>query len=328
MAGGAGKAGGGLGETIRSIGMALASLGPEAPMIIAGAAAIGGSITLIGAGIAGAVWLMGAALPKFAEGLEPFGRIDGVNLIKVAGGIAALGASMVAFAGMSVLSGLASVGSGILNFFSGGGVIGQITSALDKLKPRLADLSSVGTALQSFNQGLKEVSSGLSSIDTKKGNEVSEMINNLAKSKKMITDSTRPAIGLGISDVLYSMMSKFTSFGTSTEIVKPTGYRSSSPIEIPPLAKESKKITDAQKFGNSAIEKMYRETDKASEMTGSEFNPEPSKKPEYTSTENLRADLQQLNKTMVEMVGYLRQTAENTDRTHRATKALNGNAFA
>jgi len=307
MAGGAGKAGGGLGETIRSIGMALASLGPEAPMILAGAAAIGGSIALIGAGIAGAVWIMGAALPKFAEGLEPFGKIDGVNLIKVAGGIAALGASMVAFAGMSVLSGLGAVGSGVLNFFTGGGVIGQVTSALDKLKPKINDLTTVGTALKIFSDGLKGVSGSISSIDINKGNQIAEMISNMNNASKLKTSGGSPTSGKGA-----------TSSGS---------FLQKAMMGLPPLTKEGATFTAAQKFGGSAMEKLDKETDKALGLTGSEFTPELSKNPEQTGTENLRADIQQLNKTMVDMVGYLKQTADNTDRTHRATKALNGNAF-
>jgi hypothetical protein len=38
--------------------------------------------------------------------------------------------------------------------------------------------------------------------------------------------------------------------------------------------------------------------------------------------------MQALNNTMKDMLKYIKDTAENTKRTHDATKALNGNLFA
>jgi hypothetical protein len=352
VTGAGGKGGGGLGEFISSIGFALASLGPKALMILAGAAAIGSSIALIGAGIAGAVWIMGAALPKFAQGLEPFGKIDGVNLIKVAGGIAALGAAMVAFAGMSVLSGLGAVGSGVLNFFSGGGVIGQVTSALDKLKPKINDLTTVGTALKIFSDGLKGVSSSISSIDINKGNQIADMISNMNNGSKSKTSGGSPTSGRGESSLesffqktamSMSPLSKqgqtFMNNGSKSKTSdgSPTSGRGESSLgsffqktamSMSPLSKQGQTFNAAMNNPKSIMQKMDEATDKTLGLTGKEFTPEPSPTPEKSTTENLRADIQQLNKTMIDMVGYLKQTADNTDRTHRATKALNNNAFA
>lgn len=47
-----------------------------------------------------------------------------------------------------------------------------------------------------------------------------------------------------------------------------------------------------------------------------------------TKFENLQAELATLNTSMQEMIRYMKDTAENTKRTHESTKALNGNWFA
>ena len=46
------------------------------------------------------------------------------------------------------------------------------------------------------------------------------------------------------------------------------------------------------------------------------------------SGENKASDMQALNKTMMEVLKYIKDTAENTKRTHEATRSLNGNMFA
>lgn len=100
------------------IGAGLAAIGVKSPLILAGGAAIGGAIALIGAGIAGATWLMGGALPTFAEGLKSFDEMDGGNLLRVGGGIASLGAGMAVFAaGMAALA-VGNVIDSVLGFFA------------------------------------------------------------------------------------------------------------------------------------------------------------------------------------------------------------------
>lgn len=47
-----------------------------------------------------------------------------------------------------------------------------------------------------------------------------------------------------------------------------------------------------------------------------------------TKFENLQAELATLNTSMQVMIKYMKDTAENTKRTHESTKALNGNWFA
>ena len=100
--GGAGGAGG-----LASMGPALrgAAGGIRAfanPMVIAGAAGFGIAIAAIGAGLAGAAWLMGKALPTLAEGLGKFTEIDGAKLGASAFGIGKLGIGLLPFAPMAI----------------------------------------------------------------------------------------------------------------------------------------------------------------------------------------------------------------------------------
>ena len=82
------------------------------PAILVGAGILGGSIVAIGAGIAGATWLMGKALPTLAEGLKSFADIDGDNLVQVAKGVGAVG---VALAALGAGTAFAAVGTTIAN---------------------------------------------------------------------------------------------------------------------------------------------------------------------------------------------------------------------
>jgi len=87
------------------------------PLVIAGAAGLAASIALIGAGIAGAAWIMGKALPTLAKGMASFNDVDGGNLVKVGLGVTALGLGMAA---MGVGSVVAGIGNLIGGLFGGG----------------------------------------------------------------------------------------------------------------------------------------------------------------------------------------------------------------
>ena len=90
------------------------------PAVPIGAAALGVAIVAIGAGIAGATWLMGKALPTFAEGMQSFETIDGEKLKNAGLGMAAVAAGMAAFGVGSAVAGL-------------GGLVGGITEGIGKL---------------------------------------------------------------------------------------------------------------------------------------------------------------------------------------------------
>jgi hypothetical protein len=111
---------GGLGGGIlEGLGNGLAAVGAKAPLVIAGAAAIGTAIGLIGAGIAGAAFLTGKALPKLSEGLKSFEQLDGAKLIDSGKGMAAVAAGMAAFGAGSAVAGLGSLVGSITQGISG-----------------------------------------------------------------------------------------------------------------------------------------------------------------------------------------------------------------
>ena len=68
----------------------------NAGSIIAGGAALGSAIAALGAGIAGAIWITGKALPTFADDMKAFNDVNGKNLKECGIGLAALGAGLIA----------------------------------------------------------------------------------------------------------------------------------------------------------------------------------------------------------------------------------------
>jgi hypothetical protein len=132
------------------------------PKILLGASILAGSIAVIGAGIAGATWIIGKALPSFAEGLKAFDGINGGNLIEVAKGVGALGLAMAAFGVGSVAASFGSVIGTIAGGFSklfGDG------SMLDQLKA----FGAVGPGLQAAVSSINNISSSLSNLSATLG---------------------------------------------------------------------------------------------------------------------------------------------------------------
>lgn len=80
--------------------------------IIKGGAALGTGLALIGGGAAAAVWIVGKAMPTFAEGLKSFNKIDGPNLKDVGLGMLGLSGGILLFSGGSIVTGLNTLISG------------------------------------------------------------------------------------------------------------------------------------------------------------------------------------------------------------------------
>ena len=90
------------------------------PQVALGAAVLAGTILAVGAAVAGATWMVGAALPTFATGMKSFEDLDGgalkaagMGMLAVAGGMAAFGAG-TAVAGIGNLVGGIADGIGAL----------------------------------------------------------------------------------------------------------------------------------------------------------------------------------------------------------------------
>ena len=113
---------GGLGEGVLK-GAAAGLRAFAHPMVPVGAAAIGAAIVAIGAGIAGASWILGKALPTFVDGLKSFEDLDGDALGSAATGMVKLSGAMAAFGAGTAVAGLGSlvggITQGIVSLFGG-----------------------------------------------------------------------------------------------------------------------------------------------------------------------------------------------------------------
>lgn len=101
------------------------------PLVLKGIGIIGAGILILGAAVAGATWIMGKALPTFAEGLQSFGEIDGKNLMNVAGGVIALSAALAA---MGAGSAIGAIGNTVANLWDGLSSLFGGKSQMDKLR--------------------------------------------------------------------------------------------------------------------------------------------------------------------------------------------------
>ncbi len=124
-----------VGSFLEGIVQGLSAAGkPPAPLYITlGAAAVGASITAIGAGLAGATWIMGKALPSFAAGLKAFDELNGPNLQQVGTGMAGLGAGILAMGAGNIADSL----SNVVNWFVGG------TDPLDEVVKQVKKLEEM-----------------------------------------------------------------------------------------------------------------------------------------------------------------------------------------
>lgn len=97
------------------------------PIVLAGAAGFAASvaavITGIGAGIAGATWIMGKTLPTLMEGIKSFEVLDGKKLEQAGLGIGYLGTGLAVFGVGGAAAGIGSIISnmsdGLTTFFGG-----------------------------------------------------------------------------------------------------------------------------------------------------------------------------------------------------------------
>jgi hypothetical protein len=142
-------------ETMAKAGVTIAALigagalaGTMAPLLFVGSAAM--------AGLAGSVWLIGAAmesmgegLEKFTSGLERISQIEGDNLLGVAAGVAALGAAIAAFGAGQAVAGLGTLVGNLLT-------IGQ-----DSPVEQLIKIGTVGPGVKAAADGLNTMSGAM-----------------------------------------------------------------------------------------------------------------------------------------------------------------------
>ena len=150
------------------------------PQILLGATILGGSITVIGAGIAGASWLMGKALPTFAKGIKAFSEIDGENLVEVAKGIGALGLSMAAMGAGGAVGAIgnavSSVVGSLTKLFGGDDIITKITKVVKELAPVTPELVKLGPAIGEFGKGMLDWATAIDKLDIEKAKRANSVL--------------------------------------------------------------------------------------------------------------------------------------------------------
>jgi hypothetical protein len=117
------------------------------PKILLGAGILGASIGVIGAGIAGASWLMGKSLPTLAEGMKSMEDLNGDRLTSAGYGLAAIGAGLATFSLTSLGSSVAGVFD---NLVTGVGKLFGAKSPMDKLREFAVVGNDLGNAAQGF----------------------------------------------------------------------------------------------------------------------------------------------------------------------------------
>ena len=127
--GGAARAGSGVGDFVGNVGggvlkgVAAGLKAFASPQVAIGAAVLAGTILVIGAAVAGATWLVGKALPTFAEGMGAFEQLDGGRLQSAGLGMLAVAGGMAAFGVGSAVGGLGNlvgnIADGIGSLFGG-----------------------------------------------------------------------------------------------------------------------------------------------------------------------------------------------------------------
>ena len=137
--------------TLAGVGIIGAIAGTAAPLIIAGALALGlmgGALWVIGE----AMQAIGAGLQDMTTGLERLGNLSGDNLLGVAAGIVAISAAMIAFAGANVLAGLGNLVTKLLSF-------GQDTPVEQLIK-----IGQAGAGIQMAADGLSALGHSMSTF--------------------------------------------------------------------------------------------------------------------------------------------------------------------
>ena len=145
----------GAGAIFSALGRALGGLAN--PKILLGASIVAGSIAVLGAGIAGATYLMGGALEKFSVGMESITNIDGQALKDTASGLKTLAGAMVDMGQATNAS-----ATGFFGKLFGGGpenFAKSVNATLDSLDKGKIDmyansLSNLGEAMNSLNTGM------------------------------------------------------------------------------------------------------------------------------------------------------------------------------
>lgn len=148
----------GFAESLKSIAGALSDAGKAAPQVILGAGVLATAIAEFGAGIAGAVYIIGASLPSLSKGLKSFNEINGENLKQAGIGMAGLGVGILAMGAGAMSNAMGT----IVRFFTGDkDPLTQVSELLNRLQKMNLDRKKIednGASLMAYAKAMAAIS--------------------------------------------------------------------------------------------------------------------------------------------------------------------------
>ena len=210
-------------------------------------------------------------------------------------------AGVIAILGAGVAAAIALIGLSLPVFAKGLSDFGKIDGS-NLIKVALG-IGALGIAMAAFGAGsvVGGLAAGLGSVINlfTGGGVIGQIQSTVAKLTPILPQLT--ALGPAINTYAQGIVA-FGKAVNTVDIVKAEKLRSI----LKPTATEA-----LQAVGTQMIQAVNK-------MAGGESS----------AGEKSHSEMQALNNTMKDMLKYIKDTAENTKRTHDATKALNGNLFA
>lgn len=236
------KAGGAIGAL--ALAATAAGIGPVPGFIAAGGLALGVAIGAIGAGIAGAVWLTGNALPTLVEGLEKLSSIDGSALSQVGDGMWELSKGLIALTGAELTKSLSGFATSIIGFFQEDPI-----SKLKRFSEIGQPLKVAADAMQLFSSTLPAAMSALGSFsDIDKAIDVMNKLKETFSTGWFSTRITASDLNSGVflilkkfadsRDMIRSATEQLNNVGTAAENIDKlrlamTNFSSASAANVP-----------------------------------------------------------------------------------------------
>jgi hypothetical protein len=210
-------------------------------------------------------------------------------------------AGVIAILGAGVAAAIALIGLSLPVFANGLTDFGKIDGG--NLIKVAVGIGALGIAMAAFGAGsvVGGLATGLGSVINlfTGGGVIGQIQNTVAKLTPILPQLT--ALGPAINTYAQGIVA-FGKAVNTVDIVKAEKLRSI----LKPTATEA-----LQAVGTQMIQAVTK-------MAGGEAS----------AGEKSHSEMQALNNTMKDLLKYMKDTAENTKRTHDATKALNGNLFA
>ena len=160
----------GLGQSIANVGKGIGKgLGGiiagffsafNSPGVLTGAGIFALAVTAASVGIGVASAILGKSLPILAEGLKSFEGIDGMNLAKVAGGMAALGGGLAAFGAGAAVGAVGGTIAGLLDLLPGKSPLEKLKEFADADIGDVAKITSNAEAMVAFGAAMAAYGGG------------------------------------------------------------------------------------------------------------------------------------------------------------------------